>query len=365
MHGDSFTFSASLTPALQVPILGFVAIQLALIVLWSSPVNHPTRASLPSAVLSLVVGTALAALSCLEHTRSVRPSTILNLYLAFSILFDVAQCRTLWLRAGNGAVAAVFTTGLVFKVFMLAAEAVEKRNLLDAPYALYPPEAIGGILNRSVFWWINSLLIKGSSARLGLEDLFGLDIKLTTEHIEPRFRHAWASSSKKSSYALLLTSLKCFWFKILTIIFFRLSLIGFKFSQPLLIHRAVSLLGEPDSQEKMNTGRTLIGATSLIYIGIALMTGAFRHNVYRLITMIRSAVVGLIYRTTLILDTKTANDSAALTLMSTDVESIASGFEVFDSLWADPIEIGIAIYLLYDQIGLAFIAPVVTSLSRI
>lgn len=303
-------------------------------------------------------------LSYLEHTRSVRPSTILNIYLASSNLFDIAQCRTLWLREGNGTVAAVFSTGVVLKVSMLAAEIIEKRNILEAPYDLYSPEAIGGVLNRSVFWWINSLLIKGSSARLGLEDLFDLDVKLMTDHIKPKFRHAWNSSNKEMSYALLLSTLKCFWPEVLTIVFFRLCLIGFKFSQPLLINRAVSLLDEPDSQEKTNIGRTLIGATSLIYIGIALTTGIYRHNVYRLLTMVRSAAIDSIYHTTLGLDTKAANDAVALTLMSTDIENIASGFEHFDSLWADPVEIGVAIYLLYNQVGLAFLAPIITSLSR-
>ncbi|RMZ79569.1 hypothetical protein DV737_g3391, partial [Chaetothyriales sp. CBS 132003] len=274
----------------------------------------------------------------------------------------VKQCRTLWMRQDNSVIAAVFTAGLVSKAAMLGAEIMEKRRILKSPYSLYPPEAIGGVLNRSVFWWINALLLRGSSAKLGQEDLFNLDVELTTKHIEPKFRRIWAASSNQLSHSLLFAILKNFWFKILTVVFFRLCLIGFKFSQPLLIHRAVSLLEEPDTQEKRSIGRSLIGATSLIYIGIALMTGMFRHNVYRLMTMVRSAIVGLIYRTTLSLDAKKASNSAALTLMSTDLESIATGFEVFDSLWADPIEIGIAIYILYSQIGLAFVAPIIASL---
>lgn len=351
--------------AKQIPVSIFTTTQLALMILWTYPSNHPTIVSIPSAVVSLVTAVVLSVLSYIEHTRSVRPSTIISLYLAGSILLDVAQCRTLWLRQGNDLVAAVFTTGLISKCAMLATEAVEKRRILNEPYTLYPPEAIGGVLNRSVFWWINSLLIRGSSARLGLSDLFNLDVKLTTGRIDPRFRRAWDLSSKISSYSLLAVTLKNFSSKILTIVVFRLCLTAFKFSQPLLIHKAVSLLEEPESQEKTNIGRTLIGATTLIYIGIALTTGAFRHNVYRLITMVRGALVGLIYRTTLSLDAKTAKDSAALTLMSTDLESIATGFEVFDSLWADPIEIGVAIYLLYNQVGLAFVAPIVTSLSTL
>lgn len=43
----------------------------------------------------------------------------------------------------------------------------------------------------------------------------------------------------------------------------RLVLIVFKFSQPLLINRAVLLLTEPESKSKTNIGRALIGATRL------------------------------------------------------------------------------------------------------
>lgn len=307
---------------------------------------------------------ALAVVSYLEHARSVRPSTILNAYLALSILFDLTQARTLWLRPHNGTVAAVFTTSLVLKLFVLGSEMIEKRQILKAPYSSYPPEALGGVLNRGVFWWINSLLLKGSSSTLRVDDLFSLDGRLKSDHISPRIRHHWQSSKKESKYDLIWVSLRCFWRNIVAIVVFRLCLVAFRLSQPLLIHRAVSLLEEPQSLDKANTGRALIGATAVIYIGIALTTGAFRHNIYRLITMVRSGLITLIYDSTLNLDTRAATDSAALTLMSTDIECIAVGFEVFDSLWADPIEIGIATYLLYKQIGIAIIAPIIAALSR-
>lgn len=162
-------------------------------------------------------------------------------------------------------------------------------------------------------------------------------------------------------HALLLATLRCFSTNILIIAGFRFALIGFKFCQPLLINRAISLLLEAESQNKTNTGRTLIGATSLIYIGISITTGVFRHNVYRLITMVRGNLVDIIYDKTLLIDASVAKQSAALTLMSTDVERVANGFEVFDALWASPFEVAIAMFLLYREIGLAFLVPVIIS----
>jgi hypothetical protein len=43
--------------------------------------------------------------------------------------------------------------------------------------------------------------------------------------------------------------------------------------------------------------------------------------------------------------------------MGTDVERIASGFRLIHEMWASLIEIGVAIYLLERQVGVACIVP--------
>ncbi|KAK6837206.1 hypothetical protein RU639_001362 [Aspergillus parasiticus] len=45
--------------------------------------------------------------------------------------------------------------------------------------------------------------------------------------------------------------------------------------------------------------------------------------------------------------------------MSEDFDRIAAGFEHSDVVWASPIEVALAIYILYGEIGLACFAPVV------
>ncbi|CAH0058330.1 unnamed protein product [Clonostachys solani] len=347
----------------QIPLACFIITQLVLVALWSSSSNA-TRISVAASALSMTAGLALATLSFIHHSRAVRPSGILNAYLAFSTLFDIAQARTLWLRHDR-ALAAVFTMGLVCKALALFAEMREKRKILREPYANYPPEALGGVINRSVFWWINSLLLKGRSSSLQLEDLYELDQELSFDHLHAKFRQSWYSSVRRnpSTKALIETVFRCFWKQISYIVFYRLCLIAFNFCQPLLIHRALSLLLEPeDSPSRKNVGYALIGATLLIYIGIAVTTGLFKHNLYRLIIMLRGSLIGLIYETTLRIDSHAAKDSAAITLMSTDIDCMATGVEEMDAVWASPIEIAISIYLLYQQVGLAAITPVVIAI---
>lgn len=51
------------------------------------------------------------------------------------------------------------------------------------------------------------------------------------------------------------------------------------------------------------------------------------------------------------------DDSAAMTLMSTDVERITIGLNMMHETWAGVIEVAIGIYLLYRQLGTpAFVA---------
>lgn len=52
------------------------------------------------------------------------------------------------------------------------------------------------------------------------------------------------------------------------------------------------------------------------------------------------------------------DDSAAITLMSTDVEKIRQGMLMIHEFWANTIEVGVASFLLYQSLGIAFLAPI-------
>jgi hypothetical protein len=52
-------------------------------------------------------------------------------------------------------------------------------------------------------------------------------------------------------------------------------------------------------------------------------------------------------------------DSSPVTLMTADIERIASGLRYLHDVWACIIEIPIALYLLWRQLGIASVAPIV------
>lgn len=77
----------------------------------------------------------------------------------------------------------------------------------------------------------------------------------------------------------------------------------------------------------------------------------YTHCTYRLIVAVRGGLVALIFARALELDAATAKDSAAVTLMSTDIDGIASALQKVHDIWASVIELGLAVFLLERQIG--------------
>jgi hypothetical protein len=79
--------------------------------------------------------------------------------------------------------------------------------------------------------------------------------------------------------------------------------------------------------------------------------------------MLRAILVTAIYRKTMSMGLSVAEDASAVTLMSTDVERIALGMARIHDAWSTLLQVVIAMYILYGQVGAVFIAPIVLSIG--
>ena len=136
----------------------------------------------------------------------------------------------------------------------------------------------------------------------------------------------------------------------------RFILIGFKFAEPFLIKRTVEYVQDAQKEQE-GTGWGLIGAYFFVYLGQAILNATYNQLQNRALTMLRGGLTCLIYQKTLDLSTVALDQSAALTLMSGDIEKIVEGLKFFQDSWAPVIEVGIAVWLLYTQLGIACLAP--------
>lgn len=146
-----------------------------MLILWAQSPTPKTRATIPTALVTLVTSLLAIYLSHLEHLRSLRPSTILCLFLGTSSLLDLARMRTLSFMPHNRPVTILFAVGWLGKVIILILESIEKRSLLKKPFEESSLEATSGVFSRSLFWWLNGLLWKGSKTTLTVETLPDLD----------------------------------------------------------------------------------------------------------------------------------------------------------------------------------------------
>ena len=141
---------------------------------------------------------AIIWLSYVEHTRSVRPSAILSLYLLFSLVFDIAQVRTLYLLHDGSSIPSTFSTGMGIKLALLVLEMQGKRLYLKSPFNRLSPEATSGVINQGFFWWLNDLFFRGFRKILVFDDLYEIDSGLASEALQRRIQAQWILRSRLS-----------------------------------------------------------------------------------------------------------------------------------------------------------------------
>ncbi|KAL5610196.1 hypothetical protein FOVSG1_004877 [Fusarium oxysporum f. sp. vasinfectum] len=357
-NNERVTKSGPLLWAKMVTIAIYASIQAALVVLWCRQNSSNTAIAEP--VLGLIESFALAALSFFEHRNSKKPSKLIGTFLVVTIILDIALVRTFWIRSMR-TIAAVFTASFVIKTILLILEETPK-SLLDEKEKIH--ETSSGVVNRSFFWWLNGLFLQGHRTILETEDLQAIDSKFDTDHVSAPLEKQWERARNSGQPSLLKSTFLAYKWQVAAGIIPRLLHSGFNFAQPFLIQSVIVLVSKKEMSVQISSG--LIGATVLIYLGLAISGAWHKHMSYQLVTMYRGGLVSLIFKKTLKLKTTSIKDSAPVTLMTADVETIvAAGASVHD-MWANMLELPVGIYLLYRQVGkpslLVLVPTVITTI---
>jgi hypothetical protein len=161
------------------------------LILWSVQNEQQAPLAISAAALSFIDGFSLGALSDLEHSKSLRPFSILAVYLFLSSLFDAARVRTLWLMNFNVAIWGLLTASLAMKVVILMLEVREKMRFLAVNDRDKSPDETSGIFNKGIFWWLNILIRAGFSKILQMNDLYPMDERMTASVLGSNIRYLW------------------------------------------------------------------------------------------------------------------------------------------------------------------------------
>ncbi|PHH66889.1 hypothetical protein CDD81_5241 [Ophiocordyceps australis] len=373
---------ATYTPKLFTAVV-YAALQVALLVLVTSSNRLNSNLSIASAVISLVASGTIVLLAHAEHTKSIRPSFLLTLYLLVSLLFDAARLRTEWLLAAgsNTAHASVMSASFAAKLSLLILEAVEKRAILIDTQHQPSEESTSGPFSRGFFVWLNPLLISGWATVLTNKDLPAIYEKLSSKKLEARFAQRWDRATLRSKHPMLfLTTVNVLKWQLLSIALPRVAMIGLSISQPYLVSNALRFLSMPSSDATTNLGYGLIGAFAFVFIASAvsplvrlwmkssdrqkMFTAWHEHLAFRAGAMIRGGLITLIYRKLVKLPTKQLSQSSAVSLMGNDVETLTEKVNMLlVESWANTLTVAIAMWMLTEQLGAVSAAPIIVSLA--
>lgn len=150
-----------------------------------------TRVTEACIILTLIGYALLSMVSYLEHTRSVRPSTLLSAYLGLSTILDLPRVRTIFFISMSRTVAATLLAALLVKLLLFTIELYEKRAYLQPDFRDEAPEGLASVYNRALFLWLNRLFIRGYNTLLTINTLIAIDSHLTSASKPTKLNDRW------------------------------------------------------------------------------------------------------------------------------------------------------------------------------
>ncbi|NXL76832.1 MRP7 protein, partial [Leptocoma aspasia] len=135
------------------------------------------------------------------------------------------------------------------------------------------------------------------------------------------------------------------------------------FSGPLLLNLLVNFM--ESRQEPLSHGILYaLGLFAGSFLG-ALLRNQFSYEMNKVALMVRAALISAIYRKALhVSSTSLARFTLGeiVNFMSTDTDRLVNFCRSFHELWSLPVQLAITLYLLYQQVGVAFLGGVALAL---
>jgi ABC-type multidrug transport system fused ATPase/permease subunit len=223
-----------------------------------------------------------------------------------------------------------------------------------------------GFLSALSFSWMGPLLAVGNKKTLGLEDVPGLDPGDSVASLLPTFtanhdslRAASASGQKPVTAFTLTKALLCTvrWHVAVTA-FYALVYNVATYVGPYLIDALVQYLNGGDERRATN-GQLLVVA---FVVAKALECVSQRHWFFRLQQAgirARSALVSVVYHKGLALSSparQSRTSGEMINIISVDADRVGIFAWYMHDLWLMPLQVGMALFILYSTLGLAALA---------
>ncbi|KAJ8246363.1 hypothetical protein GJAV_G00266900 [Gymnothorax javanicus] len=345
-----------------------------------------------------------------ERLRGVQSSGVLFIFWFLAVLCAIVPFRSKILQAHKDGI----TDKLRFTTFYLyfglaAAELIlscfNERPPLFSSVSTDPnpcPETTAGFLSKMTFWWFTSMAIKGYKKPLENKDLWSLNKQDSSQVVVPQLLQEWKAENTRvqsggheedtrAQYyktplaaeanhvgggveeaevllsgrqdsrqpSFLRCLLKAFGPYFLIGSAYKLAQDMITFINPQLLSKLISFTKQKDAPSWWGFALAFLMFASTLLQTIIL----HQHFQYCFVTgmRLRTAIVGAIYRKSLVITNAARRSSTVgeiVNLMSVDAQRFMDLTTFLNMLWSAPLQIILALYFLWQNLGPSVLAGV-------
>ncbi|GBM92933.1 Canalicular multispecific organic anion transporter 2 [Araneus ventricosus] len=253
------------------------------------------------------------------------------------------------------------------------------------------PEERASFLSFLTFWWFNPMAVLGYKKPLVGEDMWELGDENKSETLQAEFNKYWlplvqkanshhsqvrASMSRRYSempnddctkvtisptdyekdiakLSILKPILKTFGWELFFSGILKLGASVITFVNPLILDELIAFVGSNDPFWKGFVYATGMFLAALIE---SFLSGQYEYRIYVIAMRIRSCIISVVYKKALVLSNSARKNftvGEVVNLMSVDTQRVMDYVQMANLLWSAPLQIVIAVYLLWQQLGVS------------
>lgn len=233
------------------------------------------------------------------------------------------------------------------------------------------PESSASFLSKLLFWWFNGMAILGFIRPLQMYNMWFLDQSNQTAkiaedfsyHFEKEKQKRGAVPSKKpdadgrrpivSMIGIMTPLFRTFWVELTLVALVKLVSSVLTFVSPLILDMLIAFVSSDDP-----LWRGLLFAFTMFFSAMleSILNGQYDYRIYVISMRMRSAMINAIYKKALALSSVARGQYTTgeiVNLMSVDTQRVMDYIQVYNLIWITPLQIGLAIWLLWGQLGIA------------
>lgn len=141
-----------------------------------------------------------------EHRRSLRSSSFLSAFLSITMLFNIVRARSYLSRGRLDVFGALQVAIAILKFVLISLEELSKQSLFQPEHhwTSIGAEMRAGFWNRSLFVWVNKILLVGFKDVINVKDLPEIELEFSAERLCDKFQNKWqAGQSSRPKFSLL------------------------------------------------------------------------------------------------------------------------------------------------------------------